>query len=299
MQSNASTASSDSISGEDLLWDSTPPTSLAAPISPPPLDNRPPKRPKRGPQSHNLEATPSPALAAIEAGEARIDDHLAYFTKHLSQVARPCIRGLPRLSIADFGKLYERNGNAHGHHFVIHQHDHPVAGVHYDLRLQFSESSSVSFAIPFGVPGDANSLRMGRMAMETRVHNIWVCVWCCYVDFSGASFLGSLILFCACFQDAVYLSTLKAVYTLMQANTARQNHLIESASHATGSMLIWDTGEYSILPSGQRLSQSRIKGSSSNSDTDSDSSNPINQNIPENEKLQQAFRTVRILPQHE
>lgn len=192
MQSNASTASSDSNPGEDLLWDSTPPTSLAAPISPPPLDNRPPKRPKRGPLSHNPEATPSPALAAIE-GEAQIDDHLAYFTKHLSHVARPCIRGLPRLPIADFGKLYERNGNAQGHHFVIHQHDHPVAGVHYDLRLQFSESSSVSFAIPFGVPGDANSLRMGRMAMETRVHNVWVRVWCCYADFSGAPLLGSSI----------------------------------------------------------------------------------------------------------
>lgn len=27
-----------------------------------------------------------------------------------------------------------------------------------------------------------------------------------------------------------------------------QNHLIETASHSTGSLLIWDTGEYSVLP---------------------------------------------------
>jgi len=167
MQSDASTASPDSSPEENPLWESTPPTSLAAPISPPQLDStRPAKRPKRA---------PSPTLAAVEAGEAEIDDHLGYFTKHLSRVIRPCAARVPRLSIAEFRRLYERNSNAQGHHFVIHQHDHPVAGVHYDLRLQFSESSSISFAIPFGVPGDANSVRMGRMAMETRVHNFWVC----------------------------------------------------------------------------------------------------------------------------
>jgi hypothetical protein len=42
-------------------------------------------------------------------------------------------------------------------------------------------------------------LRPHRMAIETRVHNLW-------------------------------------------------NNLIESASHATGSLLIWDTGEYEVLP---------------------------------------------------
>ena len=47
-------------------------------------------------------------------------------------------------------------------------------GVHYDLRLQFSESSSISFAIPYGLPGNPNSLRPNRMAIETRVHNLWV-----------------------------------------------------------------------------------------------------------------------------
>lgn len=71
--------------------------------------------------------------------------------------------------------------------------------MHYDLRLQFSETSTISFAIPYGLPGNPNSLRPNRMAIETRVHNLW-------------------------------------------------NNLIESASHATGSLLIWDTGEYEVLP---------------------------------------------------
>ena len=201
MQSDASTASPDSTPEENTLWDSTPPTSLAAPISPPQLDSpRPPKRPIRCRHSQNPSTAPSPTLAAIEAGEAEIDDHLAYFTKHLSQVTRPCVAGVPRLSIAEFGELYERNSNARGHHFVIHQHDHPVAGVHYDLRLQFSESSSISFAIPFGVPGDANSVRMGRMAMETRVHNVWVCGSLTgqhalrFLDFEGNLLLFSMLI---------------------------------------------------------------------------------------------------------
>lgn len=71
--------------------------------------------------------------------------------------------------------------------------------MHYDLRLQFSQTSTVSFAIPYGLPGNPNSVRPNRMAIETRVHNLW-------------------------------------------------NNLIESASHATGSLLIWDTGEYEVLP---------------------------------------------------
>jgi hypothetical protein len=44
-----------------------------------------------------------------------------------------------------------------------------------DLRLQFSETSAISFAIPYGVPGNPNSKRQVRMGIETRVHNLWVC----------------------------------------------------------------------------------------------------------------------------
>jgi len=78
-------------------------------------------------------------------------------------------------------------------------------------------------------------------------------------------------------------------------NIEVQNHLIESASHATGSLLIWDTGEYSILPSSQPHSRRRTKDSDSDSDS-GPNPNPTNQPISENEKLQQAFRTVRSPP---
>lgn len=48
-------------------------------------------------------------------------------------------------------------------------------GLHYDLRLQISQSSSISFAIMYGLPGNPNSKRLNRNATETRVHNLWVC----------------------------------------------------------------------------------------------------------------------------
>ena len=37
---------------------------------------------------------------------------------------------------------------------MIHQHDHPIAGLHYDLRLQINETSSASWAIMYALPGD-------------------------------------------------------------------------------------------------------------------------------------------------
>lgn len=58
---------------------------------------------------------------------------------------------------------------------MIHQHDHPIAGPHYDLRLQFSDTSSVSWSVMYGVPGDPNGgRRVNRNAIETRVHCLWV-----------------------------------------------------------------------------------------------------------------------------
>lgn len=110
--------------------------------------------------------------AAIEAHEIVIRDHLAYFVQHLSSMSRTNPK--PKITIEQFEDTYQRNQHSRGAHFVIHQHDHPVAGVHYDLRLQFSETSTVSWAIPYGLPGNANSLRPNRMAIETRVHNLWV-----------------------------------------------------------------------------------------------------------------------------
>ena len=142
--------------------DTTPPISLRTSISPPPSRTR--KSKKRS--AKDKEAT-LPNLAAIEAGQLRIRNHLSYFSHHLSHYARPTAP----LSIPSFIDLYKGNQHPHGRHFVIHQHDHPVAGVHDDLRLQINETSSVSWAIMYGVPGNANSVRLNRNAVETRVHS--------------------------------------------------------------------------------------------------------------------------------
>jgi hypothetical protein len=186
------------------------PATLLRDISPPPtgrtLSKAPtePSKVRTNEESNtnlnreNVKQADDPSLAAIEAGKVEIQGHLEYFSEKLASVRRPTTNS-PLHSIEDYKKLYRQNQHEHGRHFVVHQHDHPVSGVHYDLRLQFSETSAISFAIPYGLPGNPNSLRPHRMAVETRVHCLW-------------------------------------------------NNLIESASHATGSLVIWDTGEYEILP---------------------------------------------------
>ena len=136
----------------------TPPQSLRASISPPPSRAR-----KSG--------ASAPSSAAVEAGEAQIRNHFEYFSSHISSSAKPSAP----LSIRAFEHLYKRNQHKTGRHWVIHQHDHPVAGVHYDLRLQINETSSISWAIMYGLPGNCNSRRLNRNATETRVHNVWVC----------------------------------------------------------------------------------------------------------------------------
>lgn len=74
-----------------------------------------------------------------------------------------------------YSSIYTFNvGSKNGAHFVIRQHDHPVAGTHYDLRLQINETSSVSWAIMYGLPGDFNSVRLNRNATETRIHCLGV-----------------------------------------------------------------------------------------------------------------------------
>ncbi len=155
---------------------STPPQSLRASISPPPSRAR-----KRTLQSTGHPAgqdsrpgrrsdDAAPSLAAVEAGEVQIRNHLGYFSSHLASSAKSSAP----LSIRAFEDLYKRNQHEHGRHFVIHQHDHPVAGVHYDLRLQINKTSSISWAIMYGLPGNCNSRRLNRNATETRVHNVWV-----------------------------------------------------------------------------------------------------------------------------
>ncbi|WPH04895.1 Hypothetical protein R9X50_00779200 [Acrodontium crateriforme] len=194
-----------------------PPDSLGREISPPPTRKR-------------------PTIAAVETGRAHVQDHLDYFSKHLQTRSRPSSG--PRLGIDAFRSLYARNQHLKGRHFVIHQHDHPISGVHYDLRLQFSESSTVSFAIPYGLPVNANSVRPHRMAIETRVHNLW-------------------------------------------------NNLIESASHASGSLLIWDTGEYEIMPQHERDRQMT-------DDDGDDDLDPQLDRVSDSERLFAAFQSRRI-----
>lgn len=128
---------------------------------------------------------PRPTAAAVESGAAVVDDHLAHFSGHLAQFVT-CAVGeyvVPRLPIDEYAALYAANaGSKQGAHFVIHQHDHPIAGTHYDLRLQINETSSVSWAIMYGLPGDPNSMRLNRNATETRIHSLWVSWLCNFVS---------------------------------------------------------------------------------------------------------------------
>ncbi|KAJ2974183.1 hypothetical protein NUW58_g8739 [Xylaria curta] len=188
---------------------------------------------------HDEPQGPQPSTSAIEAGKASIEDHLNYFSALLAKTTlSPFPLATPHLSVEGYRKLYEVNfGSLKGAHFIIHQHDHPIAGTHYDLRLQINETSSASWAIMYGLPGDPNSSRLNRNATETRIHCLW-------------------------------------------------NHLIETASHATGSLLIWDAGTYTILPTERKYPQD-----DSQTSTDEDSSNP---QLTEQQKLHQAFAARKI-----
>lgn len=146
-------------------------SSLDAPVSPP---RRRPRLERSPSDSKDRPAEKQPPnLAAIEAGQVQVTDHLGIFSSRLSQCIRQGL-DVPYLQISDWVDLYRRNEHGNGRHFVIHQHDHPVAGPHYDLRLQFSETSSVSWSVMYGLPGDPNSRRLNRNATETRVHSYWV-----------------------------------------------------------------------------------------------------------------------------
>jgi hypothetical protein len=198
------------------------------------------------PANTRYEAEKDLRLAAVEAGRAKVEDHLTYFKHHLAKASRTTPPGIPRLTINDLSTLYKNNQHQHGHYFVIHQHNHPRAGVHYDLRLQFSETSTASWAFPKGLPGNPNSRQLGRMAIETRVHNLW-------------------------------------------------NNLIESASMKTGSLLIWDTGTYTVIP---REKDEKGMPSPQTTDDESDQDDKsvlkLRDGRHENEKLIEAFKSRHI-----
>ncbi len=109
------------------------------------------------------------SAAAVEDGTVQITDHAAYFGSLLAKATLvPFPDDTPRLSTQQYRHLFAAcSGNKAGAHFVIHQHDHPGAGLHYDLRLQINETSSASWAIMYGLPGDPNSARLNRNATET------------------------------------------------------------------------------------------------------------------------------------
>lgn len=198
----------------------------------------PPTSKKRRTSVHRAQSQPD--TATVEAGRVEVENPVEFFSSKLLACTRSDDLSWPRLTHHEWVNLYQRNLHPRGHHFVVHQHDHPVAGTHYDLRLQCNHTSSISFAIMYGLPGDPNSRRISRNATETRVHNLW-------------------------------------------------NHLIETASHSTGSMLIWDTGEYTVLPYRQSISP---MDSDSESRESSDATNPSA--LSEPEKLHAAFQQRKI-----
>ncbi|KAL2870886.1 uncharacterized protein BJX67DRAFT_210109 [Aspergillus lucknowensis] len=223
-------------------------------------------RPISPPRTRTANASATPSLSALEAGHASTHNHLQTISTHLRRFTpqgagdqNPGELSEPssRISIDAWRALFSRNAHQSGHHFVIHQHDHPVAGPHYDLRLQISQSSSVSWAVMYGLPGDANSKRLNRNATETRVHCLW-------------------------------------------------NHLIETASAKTGSIVIWDTGQYEVLPDRPKGGSDTRFETETETDTDTDECpdrpptatekrTEKDTNAPlECEKLRTAFRNNKI-----
>ncbi|KAF8472722.1 DNA polymerase ligase-domain-containing protein [Kalaharituber pfeilii] len=164
--------------------------SLQAPISPPlrAVDRKAPSKKLRiqtendeedslQQRSYESPLAPVPRSKVIDPIDE--PDPVHALAKYLSSLERYCLsftplgESTPRISVDAFTELFYNNLNSRGHHYVIHQHDHPQAGLHYDLRLQFSETSTVSWAVPKGLPCNGDSKTKRRLAVETRVHPYW------------------------------------------------------------------------------------------------------------------------------
>lgn len=213
-----------------------------------------PPRPISSPSS--ARAAAASTSARVESAHLQIDNHLAYFTALLAtRTLAPYPAAHPRLSIAAYAALYSRShARPTGAHFVVTQHDHPVAGPHYDLRLQINASSSCSWAIMYGLPGDPNSRgkagRTGsgvlRNATETRVHCLW-------------------------------------------------NHLVETAGRETGSLLVWDTGEYEVLlPPDHAPSDSDSNSASNPEGSDGGGASGSWVGLTQQQRLARAFASRKI-----
>ena len=89
------------------------PTSLKREVSPPPTNRTKAVVPKQ-----------KSATAAVEAGEVKVEDHVAFFSQKLSAARLPEVPGRPQLEHAAWLDLYQRNDlNPGGHSYVVHQHD--------------------------------------------------------------------------------------------------------------------------------------------------------------------------------
>lgn len=73
-----------------------------------------------------------------------------------------------------------------------------------------------------------------------------------------------------------------------------KNHLIETASVSTGSLLIWDTGEYEMLPYRDSIEQVTDDELSGDSDVDISPASDLS----ESGKLHAAFRNVSVPSVH-
>lgn len=67
-----------------------------------------------------------------------------------------------------------------------------------------------------------------------------------------------------------------------------QNNLIESASHATGSLMIWDVGEYEVLPPVDKKAPQTDEEDSD----DDDSTSLGNGSVSDSEWLFRGFQKV-------
>ena len=176
---------------QNKSWAVGPPASLTARVSPPRsrrknvadsdtstktdlIGNTVGEQDRRAQATEEIAPNASPTTAAVESGDVGLEDPVIFFSTKLLKAVRSEAPSVPHLSHKEWLVIYHRNQHPHGRHFVIHQHDHPVAGTHYDLRLQCSATSSISWACMYGLPGDPNSRRLNRNATETRVHNLWV-----------------------------------------------------------------------------------------------------------------------------
>jgi len=104
------------------------------------------------------------------------------------------------------------------------------------MTSDFSSPKTVASVLRYHMVCLGTRTRSGQIAWPSRRG----CITCGYV-LSHASL--------SSFACLISLCSVRVVICPLHAPTnGCQNNLIESASHATGSLLIWDTGEYEVLP---------------------------------------------------